>query len=354
MIERSKVSDREPHESSTEPRPICRNALQSRRFRVHLVLFCALAALFCGSSNAALAGDEADRLQEELLRQQELLSQMEAGEMPADDATESFPAEVMGDGSDPRVAPLAPVERDLPVAIFEISRMRVKSGTWGNERDVDVERRMLDADQDGKPELVRYVDLQSKYVIHQEADTNFDGVTDSWTHYEWGAPTYRVLDSNDDGRPDTWEFYASGRATSREIDRDDDGVRDAFYRYENGRLAEERHDANNDGKVDLVIVLKNGLRVHAEEDQDKDGRMDTWIQYSVVDGDEIVVSIERDRKGRGFADTFEKFEPVDGKATISQREEDLDGDREIDVRSVYGNGKLIRKEVLNPAALGTL
>jgi len=354
MIERSTGSGETRVKRAAGCVSKCRNALQSRRFRVHLVLLSALAVAFVASATGALAGDEADRLQEELLRQQELLSQMEAGEMPADDVVEPFPVEVMGDGSDPRVAPTAPVERDLPVAIFEISRMRVKSGTWGNERDVDVERRMLDADQDGKPELVRYVDLQSKYVIHQEADTNFDGVTDSWTHYEWGAPTYRVLDSNDDGRPDAWEFYANGRATSREIDRDDDGVRDAFYRYENGQLVEERHDANNDGRVDLIIVLKSRLRVRAEEDQDKDGRMDTWIKYAVVDGDEIVVSIERDRKGRGFADTFESFEPIGGKATIRQREEDLDGDREIDVRSIYGKGKLIRKEVINPAALGTL
>ena len=286
-------------------------------------------------------------MEAELLRQHELLSKMEASEMPDPAGDET----ALGDltiSVDPRVAPHAPVDRELPVAIFDTSLVRVKRGTWDNERDLKLEKRSLDADQDGRPELVRYVDTESNFVVRQEADLNFDGVTDAWTNYEWGEPVERVLDSNDDGNPDIWERYEGGRAVSRVIDRDDDGVRDAFYRYENGALVEEQHDADNDGRIDLHITLRNRLRVHTEEDHDKDGRIDTWVTYSILDDDEIVSRIERDKRGRGFADTFETFEALDGKATLKLRDEDVDGDREIDVRSIYRNGKLIRREIRNP------
>jgi len=322
-----------------------------RRFRLSGALLLALLMSLGGPASVAAATDEMARLEEELRRQQELLSQMEEGEMPVDEEVE---LEAPGDATDPRVAPTAPPDRKLPLAIFEISEVQVRAGAWGNERPLELERRVLDADQDGTPELVRYVDRESDYVIREEADTNFDGVTDSWIDYEWGAPVARVLDSNDDGTRDVWERYDAGRAVSREVDRDDDGVRDAFYRYEGGVLVEERHDANNDGRIDLNITLRNRLRTSAEEDHDKDGRVDTWITYSILDDDEIVTRIERDQKGRGFADTFETFEPIDGKATISRRDEDIDGDRQIDVRSIYKNGKLIRREIHNPEVVESL
>lgn len=314
-----------------------------------LTLSAALLALSLAVLPPALSSANESSLEAELRRQQELLDQMEAGRRPLpeiDPLTQYGVPEV-----DPRVAPSAPVDRELPVAIFEVSKVRIPAGTWSNAHDLRVERRALDADTDGMPELLRFLDLESGYLIRQEEDRNFDGVTDAWTDYEWGVPVRRVLDSNDDGNPDTWEVYESGRAVSREIDRDDDGVRDALYRYEGGSLVQERHDANNDGRVDLNITLKNRLRVRAEEDQDKDGRIDTWITYSTFGGDEIVVRIERDRHGRGFADTFEIFEAMDGKATLTRMDEDVNGDQQIDVRSIYRKGKLIRREVHNPEAL---
>ena len=352
MIERFRPYPRSASRAEAAGRQLCRNALQSRRFRSVLGLATAL-GLALGSMPAASADEQAS-LEAELSRQQELLSQMEAGQMPADEDEELAELQTLGDPTDPRAAPAAPVDRSLPIAIFDVSKVRIKAEAWGNERELDLERRVLDADGDGNPELIRYVDPRSDYVIRQEADTNFDGVKDSWTEYQWGEPVALVLDSNDDGNPDVWERYDAGRAISREVDRDDDGVRDAFYRYEGGSLVEERHDADNDGRIDLHITLKGRLRVHAEEDHDKDGRVDTWITYSVLDDDEIVSQIERDKKGRGFADTFETFEAIDGKAAISRRDEDVDGDREIDIRSIYRDGKLIRREIHNPAVVDTL
>ena len=76
--------------------------------------------------------------------------------------------------------------------------------------------------------------------------------------------------------------------------------------------------------------------------------MDAWTIYLVQSGVEAVARIERDRSGRGFADTFETFVQRDGKALILRREEDINGDGEIDVVSFYKDGKLRRRQIRDP------
>lgn len=300
----------------------------------------------------AVRADDAASLQSaieaEQQRQQDLLERMQQSE-------EAPPAEtIQGQklaSTDPREAPTAPVPRDLPVAIFDEQKVTVRAGAWGNEHELKLLRRVLDADRDGRPELIRYVDPESGFLVRQEEDRNYDGTIDAWSDYEWNELVRRELDENGDGKPDVWETYARGRMTSREVDRDYDGVRDAFYRYQGDSLVEERYDANDDGKIDLSLFYEHRHRVRSEEDQDKDGRVDLWTTYHVVHGVELVDRIERDKKGRGFADTFETFEARDGKAVLTRREEDLNGDGKIDVTSLYRNGKLYRREIQDPSLL---
>ncbi len=102
------------------------------------------------------------------------------------------------------------------------------------------------------------------------------------------------------------------------------------------------------GKIDLTIVYREGHRFKADEDRNRDGRMDAWTFYGLVGGFETVIRIELDQKGRGYADTFETFEAQDGKAVLARREEDIDGDGEIDMISIYRLGKLVRREILKP------
>jgi hypothetical protein len=321
----------------------------------------ALAALLLGAPpDAARAQSAADaegdpeverRMLDELSRQQRMLSRLQRGESLEDTdlaAIDALPEQGLDERANPRVAPTAPEDRPLPVAIFEQSEVEIRRGTWGNRSDLDLLKRVLDADGDGHPELVRYVDPKSDRMVRQEEDRNYDGVTDAWSDYVDGAIEARALDSNDDGNPDHWERYAEARMTSLEIDRDDDGVRDAFYRYESGSLVEESHDADNDGQVDLRVSYEDRVRVRSEEDRDRDGRIDTWRSYRVAGGQELVSRIERDTKGRGYADTFETFEVIDGRAVLSRREEDIDGNGEIDVTSHYRRGKLVRREILAP------
>jgi hypothetical protein len=262
------------------------------------------------------------------------------------DATAAGPG-VLGEAS-PRMAQGPPEERELPIAIFDTEEVTVPAGTWGNSGRLKLVKQTLDADGNGKPELVRWIDPESKLQIRREEDRNYDGVTDAWSDYEWGRLVARVLDSNDDGNPDVWEHYAKGaqgRMTTLEIDRDDDGVRDAFYRFEGDSLAEERHDSNNDGRIDLQILYQNRLRMSAEEDQNKDGRMDTWTTYVSVNGSEVIERIERDERGDGEVDVVELFDTKTGEAVLSRKDEDVNGDGEVDVVSIYEGGRLVRREI---------
>jgi hypothetical protein len=301
----------------------------------------------------AEGGDPAveERMQDEIARQQRMLSRLQRGETLDDTdlaGIDAMPDLDLDDRANPRIAPTAPEDRPLPVAIFTETDVEIRRGTWGNGSSLDLKKRVLDADGDGHPELVRYVDPKTGRMVRQEEDRNYDGVTDAWSDYVSGVIEARAIDSNDDGNPDTWERYADGRMTSLEVDRDDDGVRDAFYRYEEGSIVEESHDGDNDGEIDLHVTYADRNRVRSEEDRDHDGRMDTWRTYQVVGGEELVARIERDARGRGYADTFETFEALDGRAVLARREEDIDGDGEIDVTSFYRNGKLVRREILAP------
>ena len=280
-------------------------------------------------------------IEEQLEFQADLMSESET-------APGTVSTGALGEAS-PRIAPKAPEERELPAAIFDTEETRIPTGTWGNDKRLDLVKQTLDADGNGNPELTRWIDPESKLQIRREEDRNYDGVTDAWSDYEWGEVVARVLDSNDDGNPDVWERYAKGRMTSREIDRDDDGVRDAFFRFDGGSIAEERHDSNNDGRIDLQILYRDRLRVSAEEDQDKDGRMDTWTRYIAVNGREVIDRIERDGRGAGSVTLVERFDTKTGAAVLSRKDEDVDGDGDVDVVSIYEAGRLVRREISDPS-----
>ncbi len=296
-------------------------------------------------------------IEDELLRQEELLREIDrddtlgAIDEPPLDSADPVPAEAALDpaGADPRSAPSAPRDRNLPPIVFDEEQVEIRKGTWDNDEDLDVVKRSLDADRDGAPEQVRYVDARTGGMVYKEQDRDYDGQIDAWQSYQGGQVDARQLDENDDGAPDVWEHYEGGRMISREVDRDGDGTRDAFFDFEGGALVEERHDTNGDGRIDLVVTYSNKVRVRAEEDTSHDGRIDTWTTYQVAGSDEIVLRIERDKNGDGRPNLFEDYQPnAEGKAQIVRREEDVNADGDIDVTSHYENGKLVRREVTDP------
>jgi hypothetical protein len=320
------------------------------------LLLLASCGLWLGPGPAARAEQDGAEVQEAIRKQLELQRELLSA---VDEAEESpswaeLPEPVGGSRPEPRAAPRAPRERELPPEIFDVSRIRVPEGAWGeDQQEMRVVRQTLDADRNGRPELVRYLSPESKLVLRQEEDRDYDGRIDAVTTYEWGAPVARSLDEGGDGKPDTWERYRGERMVSREVDTDEDGVRDAFFRYEGDSLVEESQDTDGDGHVDVRVVYRDRRRVRSEQDRDQDGRMDMWSHYTVVDGEELVSRIERDERGRGRADTFETFDTKSGSSILARREEDVNGDGEIDVVSIYEGGRLVRREIDDPDLLAS-
>lgn len=299
-----------------------------------------LAALMLAPA-AAVAGPSADDLQAEIEKQRQLLDRLQS-EAEDDDSGRA------GANLDPRSAPRAPKLREFPVAIFDEKPVVIPAREWGNAEALRVLQRFLDADGDGKPELLRFVDRESDFLLRQEEDRDYDGRLDAFSDFEWGKLKRRRVDDDGNGEIDGWEEYAEERMTKRAVDRDGDGVRDAFYEYDEGMLVVEKHDANNDGKTDREITYKNRVRIGAVEDTNYDGQTDVWHTYAVRDGSEIITRIERDKQGRGKPDVFEVFVAQGGKAVLARREEDHDGDGKADLVSVFREGRLVRRELSKP------
>jgi hypothetical protein len=288
------------------------------------------------------------QIEEELRRQQLAIDSLDSDVSEQPTVESLITGQSAVERANPRVAPDAPKDRELPMSVFEIEPVRIVAGSWDNEETLEVDRGVLDADLDGVPEQIRFFDPDSELLLRLEQDSNFDGSLDIWNTYSEGKLTARVRDTNSDGNPDVWERYEDERMTHRSIDRDHDGIADAFYLYGGEILVEERHDANNDGTVDRQISYRNLFRVRAEEDRDYDGNMDVWTTYGVSRGKEVVEHVEQASKGSGPPDRIETYETGTGKSQLSKLEEDRDGDGTIDVTSHYKNGKLVQREISDP------
>jgi hypothetical protein len=288
------------------------------------------------------------QIEEELRRQQLALDGLDSESSEQPTVESLITGQSSAERANPRVAPDAPTERELPLSVFEMEPVTIVAGSWDNDEAIRVTRGVLDADRDGVPEQVRFFDRDTMLLLRVEQDSNFDGNLDIWNTYTDGEIASRVRDTSGNGNADVWEQYEGGRMTQRTIDRDHDGIADAFYVYGGEILVEERHDANNDGTVDRLISYQNLFRVRAEEDRDRDGNMDVWTTYGVSRGKEVVERVEQATKGSGPPDRIETYDTSSGKSQLSKLEEDRNGDGEVDVTSRYENGKLVQREISDP------
>jgi hypothetical protein len=298
---------------------------------------------------AAAQDDVEKEIEAELRRQEDILRPQEL-DTPTERALEAPPsgATSLAERADPRIAPRAPVDRELPLAIFDSEDIVIPDPTPGSSGTLAVIKRSLDADRDGNPEQIRYFDRNSREIIRKVADRDFDGAIDAWQIYSGGLVVERELDENNDGRADVWERYREGRMIERVIDRNANGRKDAFYTYSDGSLTEERHDRNDDGNLDLIVEYRERRKTRSREDRNQDGTIDTWTSYAVVGNSEVPARIERDSNDSGEVDIVETFDTSSGKPVLAKREEDKNGDGKPDVTSSYRNGKLHRREITDP------
>ena len=96
------------------------------------------------------------QIQSELERQEELLERMRAEDAARKEAArpgKKRPSDArdLEQRADPRIAPSAPEERELPLAIFDQTQADDRGGRLGQSaRELDVVAHSLDADEDGR------------------------------------------------------------------------------------------------------------------------------------------------------------------------------------------------------------
>ena len=135
-----------------------------------------------------------------------------------------------------------------------------------------------------------------------------------------GLPVLREEDTSHDGRPDRWIGYQDG--VRREIWEDGRGL---------GRP-----------DVHLIFAVGGEPLERIELDDDGDGRSERIFAYS--GGKLIGESRDTNRDGK-----LDRFDKLDANGEIVLREEDMDANGSIDVRSIYSAGRLVRRELAAPA-----
>ncbi len=128
-----------------------------------------------------------------------------------------------------------------------------------------------------------------------EEDVSGDGQLDRWTSYRDGIRTAVWEQRRGDDLPDLHVHYdADGRSPERlELDAGLDGRPDRVYEYERGRLVRAARDTNDDGIPD-------------------------------------------------------RFDTFDADGRVALREEDLTGDGQIDIRTTFVEGRLVKRELMDP------
>ena len=132
--------------------------------------------------------------------------------------------------------------------------------------------------------------------VLREEDTTRDGKPDRWIGYRDGTRTEIWEDGRGRGRPDLHLlFAASGEPLERiEIDDDGNGKPERVFDYTLGKLTGESRDTNRDSVLD-------------------------------------------------------RFDRLDENGDLVLREEDVNADGAIDVRSIYNAGRLVRRQLAKPS-----
>lgn len=200
-------------------------------------------------------------------------------------------------------------------------------------------RKERDINGDKRPDIIRYYDETGR-LVRQEEDSRLDGRLDTWTFHEAGRAVRKESDTNGDGKVDLWVFYdAAGNIVRTEADSDSDNHRDHVIVYAQGEMVEEQRYSPGLEPPRFIATYANGIQTRKAEDTDGDGRMNRMTEY---DGSGHVTKIARDTTGGGTFNQLAYYESKSGK--VLREEEDLNGDRTIDVISYFEKGRLVRRE----------
>jgi len=164
-----------------------------------------------------------------------------------------------------------------------------------------------------------------------------------------GPVERRALFAPDGRALASWYFDArTGTPVLREEDRNRDGRAETWALWRDGRRSEVLEDRSGSGRPDTRVSLgADGSVARIEMTNGAGAAPSRVFEY----GDGRLVSESRDTNGDGRLDRFERFAPG---GDVLERDEDLDGDGVIDVRSFYENGRLVRREIADPGRVKEL
>jgi tetratricopeptide (TPR) repeat protein len=148
-----------------------------------------------------------------------------------------------------------------------------------------------------------------------------------------------------DGSVLAYYYFSAAREIPvlREEDTNGDGAPDRWILYEGGARREVWEDGRGAGRPDVRLVFAEGGDPLERIEFDPEGSGHPRRVFLYADG---ALSAEaRDTTGDGVLDRTDRF---DERGQLRLREEDVDGDGAVDLRSFYRDGRLERREVTSP------
>jgi Flp pilus assembly protein TadD len=140
-------------------------------------------------------------------------------------------------------------------------------------------------------------------------------------------------------------FFARGAPLPvlREEDTSQDGKPDRWIGYQDGMRREIWEDGRGRGRPDvhLVFAAQGEPLERIELDDDGNGKPERVFVYTLGK----LTGESRDTNRDGVLDRFDRLD-ADGELVL--REEDVNADGTIDVRSIYSAGRLVRRQLAMP------
>jgi hypothetical protein len=129
----------------------------------------------------------------------------------------------------------------------------------------------------------------------------------------------------------------------REEDTSQDGKPDRWIAYQEGTRSEIWEDGRGRGRPDVHLVFGEGGEPleRIELDEDGNGKPERVFTYTL--GKLTGESRDTNRDGR-----LDRFDRLDPNGNLTLREEDVNADGAIDVRSLYNAGRLVRRQLATP------
>lgn len=135
-----------------------------------------------------------------------------------------------------------------------------------------------DSDGDGKSDEISV--FRNGHLIEQSFDRNFDGMLDSWNHYDSAVKrNLSSADDNFDGVADVRWNYTDGVLTSSSADTDFNGTPDVTHTFKHDLVVQSDWRPNGTNIITLRQFFRHGVLTEESRDINMDGSFDVTIRY---------------------------------------------------------------------------